>query len=467
VASRDLQLILVSLYSYFLESILLPAQSLARGRSYHRIRRFLETSQWWSAEQLRDFQWQELTRLLTIAFCSVPFYQRKYAAAGARLEDIRTWDDFQRLPPLTREEVNQHREELFPRDLTVRRLPHATGGSSGVPVRFYRTWQSYDWRLAATHRAYSWSGCRQGERTLYLWAAPLASQSFASRLRERAHAFLHRRLIVPTWLQNEALWEHTYHKALRFRPRFLVGYVSSLVNFARYLESRQLHLPTLRAVLTAAEPLPASVRGFLSQVFRVPVFETYGSREFMSIGAECDRHQGLHLNVENLVVEIASPDPDGYGDILVTDLHNLGTVFIRYVIGDLGRLASRSCPCRRGLPMLQTVAGRRADEIRLPGGRSVSGLFFVHVLKEIPEILQYQVRQESPDRVVLLLVLARELSASSQSRLRAELGTVLNDTEFEIRVVPSIPLGPSGKLHSVVAFRGPQPDPEPGGIPLE
>lgn len=457
----------MSLYSRVLERIFLPAQSLARGRSYHRIRRFLETSQWWSAEQLRDFQWRELTRLLAIAFRSVPFYQRKYAAAGARLEDIRTWDDFQRLPVLTREEVNQHREELFPLDLPLRRLAHATGGSSGVPVRFYRTWESYDWRLAATHRAYSWSGCRPGERTLNLWAAPLVSQSLTSRLRERAHAFLHRRLTVPTWLQDETLWERTWRKALRFRPRFLVGYVSSLVNFAHYLESRGLHLPSLRALITAAEPLPPSVRSFLGDVFRVPVFETYGSREFMSIGAECDRHEGLHLNVENLVVEITSSGPDGYGDILITDLHNLGTLFIRYGIGDASRLARRPCSCGRGLPLLEPVERSVADVITLPGGRVISPIFFRHVLKEIPEILQYQVRQESPDRLVLLLVLARELSASSKSRLRAELDAVLNDTDFEIRVVPSIPVGPTGKLHSVVAFRGPQPDPEPRGIPLE
>ena len=442
----------MSLYSRFLERILLPAQSLARGRGYHRIRRFLETSQWWSAEQLRDFQWQELTRLLAMAFRSVPFYQRKYAAAGARLEDIRTWDDFQRLPVLTREEVNQHREELFPRDLPVRRLPHATGGSSGAPVRFYRTWESYDWRLAATHRAYGWSGCRTGERSLYLWAAPLASQPFLHRLRERANAALYRRLIIPSWRQDPSLWEQTFRKALRFRPRYLVGYVSSLVHFARYLESRQLRLPFLRAVLTAAEPLSPSVRGFLGQIFRVPVFETYGSREFMSIGAECDRHEGLHLHVENLVVEVASPGPDGYGDILITDLHNLGTLFIRYAIGDLGRLARRACSCGRGLPLLDPVAGRTVDQIRLPGGQVVSGLFFVHLLKEFPEILQYQVRQPSQDRLVLLLVLARDLSASSRSLLDAELRRVLGQLDYEIRSVPAIPLGPAGKLQPVVGL---------------
>jgi phenylacetate-CoA ligase len=441
----------VGLYTRFLQHVLLPVGSFARGRSYHRLSKFLEQSQWWPPERLREFQWKELQKLLTIAFESVPFYQRKYAAAGARLEDIRSWEDFQHLPVLTREEVNQHREELFPSSLTAEKLPHATGGSTGVPVRFYRTWESYDWRLAATHRAYSWSGHRPGERTLYLWAAPLPSRSRWADLKTRLQALLERRLTVPTWLQNETLWQQAYQNARSFRPRYLVGYVSSLLGFARYLENRRLPIPSLRAVITAAEPLPPTVRRYLGDVFGAPVFETYGSREFMSIGAECERHEGLHLNVENLVVE-AAVAPDQPSDILITDLHNLGTVFIRYVIGDAGKLAAHSCSCGRGLPLLESVDGRTADRIKLSGGRTVSGLFFVHLLKELPEILQYQVRQESPDRVLVLLVLSRELSAPSRSLLDSELRRVLGNTEIVIRRVSEIPVGPTGKHQPVIGL---------------
>lgn len=457
----------MSLYSRFLQHVVLPAGSLARGRNYHRLSKFLEQSQWWPAERLREFQWGELRKLLKIAFESVPFYQRKYAAAGARLEDIRTWEDFQRLPILSREEVNQYREELFPASLKAEKLPHATGGSTGVPVRFYRTWESYDWRLAATHRAYSWSGHRPGERTLYLWAAPLPSHSRWADLKTRLQAVIERRLTVPTWLQNETLWQQAYQKACGFRPRYLVGYVSSLLGFARYLENRGLSIPSLQAVITAAEPLPHPVQRYLSEAFRAPVFQTYGSREFMSIGAECERHEGLHLNVENLVVETGAPAPDQPGDILVTDLHNLGTVFIRYAIGDAGKLAARACSCGRGLPLLESVDGRIADRIELSGGRTVSGLFFVHLLKELPEILQYQVRQESAERVRLLLVVSRELSASSRSLLDSELRRVLGNTEILIQVVPEIPVGPTGKHQPVIGLHHALGSERPPGDPLE
>ncbi len=455
----------MSLYSLLYDSLFLPLAAAARRRRYHQLRAFLERSQWWPAERLREFQWSELRKLLEIAFRSVPYYRRKYADVGARFEDIRSWDDFRRLPVLTRAEVNRHREELFPADFRGRRMPHATGGSTGEPVRFYRTRESYDWRLAATHRAYSWSGYRPGERTLYLWAAPLPTVSRWAAWKSCCHDLLERRLVIPTWLQNEALWQQAYQRALRFRPRYLVGYVSSLLGFARFLARRRARMPRLCSVIAAAEPLTPAVRAFLSETFDAPIFETYGSREFMSIGAECELHCGLHLHAENLVVETSSREPDQPGDILITDLHNLGTVFIRYAIGDAGRLADRPCACGRGLPLLESVDGRTADLIELPDGRTVSGLFFVHLLKELPEVLQYQVRQEEPERLTLLLVLARELSAPSRALLESELRKVLGETPYEIRSVARIPPGPSGKHQPVVGLRASAVNARPSEIP--
>src|SRR6185369_5170593 len=136
-------------------------------------RRFLEKSQWRSPEQIREFQWTALRKLLAHAFGSVPYYRQKYTDAGVQLEDVRSWDDFRRLPPLTREEIRDHREELCSTKYKGRLLPHATGGSSGVPTRFYRTYESYDWRTAAKDRVYTWSGWRLGERSIYLWGAPV------------------------------------------------------------------------------------------------------------------------------------------------------------------------------------------------------------------------------------------------------------------------------------------------------
>ena len=80
----------MNLYSQLLESVLLPAYDRVRSRQYMERRRFLEKSQWWQPEQIREFQWAELKNLLRHAFESIPYYQQKYRAAGTTFADIRT-----------------------------------------------------------------------------------------------------------------------------------------------------------------------------------------------------------------------------------------------------------------------------------------------------------------------------------------------------------------------------------------
>jgi len=440
-------------YSQVLESILLPAYYEVRGRTYPRLREFMERSQWWPREQLNDFQWREARLLFEHAFRSVPYYREKYRAAGIEIGDIQSREDFAKLPALTREEINTHRQELCSETVKGRLLPHATGGSSGVPTRFFITMDSYDWRCAASARAYSWSGCRIGERALYLWGAPVGRISPLQKLKVRSSKFLRREMTIPTFVQTPELWQQTFETALRFRPKFVIGYVSSLEQFAGFLLSRQLTIPGILAVLAAAEPVYPSTRDLVSQAFRAPLFETYGSREFMSIAAECEEHRGLHIHAENLLVETET-DSNGLGSqILITDLHNYGMPFIRYQIGDLGSLSETECPCGRPLPVLRKIEGRMLEVLRTADGRTVPGEFFPHLMKEVAEVREYQVQQRSLEEITLSVVLARPFSEDSQQLLRREMAKVFTlATRVTLNPVKAIPQLPSGKRRLTIGI---------------
>lgn len=445
----------LSLYSRILQSTLLPGYDRLRGRYYCRHRAFLEKSQWWRADQLRDFQWQELRRLLAHAFEKVPYYRQKYATAGVSLADIRNWDDFVRLPPLTREEVNRHREELCAKSYAGQLLPQATGGSSGTPTRFFITHESFDWRLAATERAYAWTGCQLGERTLYLWGAPVGHQPGWTRMKDGLFHWLRRELIINTFTQTEEFWARAWEQSIAFQPRFIVGYVSSLESFVRRAAGRGGRLRKLRAVLAAAEPVSEPIRQQVANQLQVPLYNTYGSREFMSIGVECERREGLHVNSENIVLETEHPPAEGPSEFLVTDLHNFGMPFIRYRIGDMGVLDAGSCACGRGLPRIHSIAGRSLDVLRGKDGRVVPGEFFPHLLKDIAEVIEFQVEQKSLERIIVSVVLARALSQESETLLKTELNkTFGSSTHVEIQAVDSIPLRASGKRRVTVGIGG-------------
>jgi phenylacetate-CoA ligase len=287
---------------------------------------------------------------------------------------------------------------------------------------------------------------------VYLWGAPVGAHSPLELWKTRAYERVQRQLVFSTFSQTDALWREIYQEMLAFRPVLVVGYVSSLERFAAFLQRERLTPPHIRAVIAAAEPLVPATREMIQQALQTPVYNTYGSREFMSIAGECERHSGLHVNAENLVVETRD-ESDEPSEILVTDLHNYGMPFVRYATGDLGRISRASCPCGRGLPMLDSIEGRMLDMLRTVDGRTVPGEFFPHLLKEVPEFAQYRVEQRSLDHVVISAVLERPLSEQSEALLRREIGKVFGPaTRWEVETVGEIPRLHSGKRRVTVGI---------------
>jgi phenylacetate-CoA ligase len=175
----------------------------------------------------------------------------------------------------------------------------------------------------------------------------------------------------------------------------------------------------------------------------------------MLIGAECEHHAGLHLTMEQLLVEVVDaegvPVPEGVeGDVVITDLTNFGMPFIRYANGDRAVMATAPCACGRGLPLLAAVTGRRLDVLVTPEGGQLPGEFFPHILKERASVQRFQVIQEVADAVTVRLV-APDWTAADSAWLRREVAATSGSAlRLEIEQVAEIPLTAAGKLQVVV-----------------
>jgi len=438
--------------SFVIERLAYPLHDFIGRRQYTGHCRFLQRSQWWDEEQVREHQWRELTRLLDSAF-QVPYYREKYAAAGAARDDIRTWDDYARLPKIVRQEINDNRNRLINPHYRGRLVASATGGSSGTPTRFCLTIESYDWRRAVRDRMYAWAGARAGEPSLLLWGSPIGRVPRAAQWKARLTAQLISSHTINTFSQSPALWAQVCRQFKQIQPRTVTAYVSSLEAFCQFVEATAEHLPPPRAVVSAAEPVFPPQRELVRRVLGSTLWVNYGSREFMSIACECEHHQGLHVQAENIVVEMEKPGLEPSA-LLVTDLHNAGMPFLRYEIGDAGRFLPGRCACGRGLPRLAGVEGRLLDLLRTSDGRVVPGEFFPHLIKDLPEIRQFQVEQVALDRIVIRTVLARPLSEASTHLLESETAKVFGEaTRIELEPVAEIPPLPSGKRQVTIGLR--------------
>ncbi|MEI8314487.1 MAG: phenylacetate--CoA ligase family protein [Verrucomicrobiota bacterium] len=441
-------------YGSTYRNLLWPAYEGLRGRQTHKLFHTAEARQWWSIDRLRDYQWQEITRLIRHAHAHTTWYRRVFEKLSLGPEDVRTLADFQRLPPLGKEEIRQSRDEMVATQQPGPLYAERTGGSTGVPLQYFYNRGSYEWRLAVSQRGYSWAGCEDGARQFYLWGEPIGTPPWPARLKTKLHnAFLRRRLVSSFRLTTDAL-----HRCVAeingFRPLTIIGYTNALALLAQHiLDTRPLrHQPT--GIITAAEGVNSLQRDVIQRAFGAPVFASYGSREFMLIGMECDQHNGLHLSADNLLIETIRPDgtlaaPGEVGEILVTDLHNFGMPLIRYKIGDLGVLTTRVCSCGRGLPLLERVEGRVLDMIRTPDGRMLPGEFFPHLMKEFESVRQFQVIQTRLDRLQIKLVLGNGNPVPRiEQEVRQRLGTSI---QLDIQAVDEIPVGKNGKFRVTIS----------------
>lgn len=99
----------------------------------------IEKAPFRSPEEIREKQFQDLCALLAHAEARVPYYRTMFRRVGIRSQDIRTWGDFAHLPILTKDIIRENQRELVREDVPVEKLsPHFSGGSTGVPLKFFR-----------------------------------------------------------------------------------------------------------------------------------------------------------------------------------------------------------------------------------------------------------------------------------------------------------------------------------------
>lgn len=444
------------MYRSLYRHVLLPLfDGVIKGRQTLRYWNAAEESQWWDRAQLETQQVHDLQQLLQHAQQTCPYYGQLWGEQGLDAGRVQSLDDFRRWPLITRDTIRQHRLKMRTTQ-PLQRITKATGGSSGEPLQFDLDTGSNDRRTAMMYRGYGWAGGEPGSKQLYVWGSHLGNVPTWKRWKADLHHCIDRHLILSCFEFTPAKMRSHLERWNRYRPEVVVGYTNPLYEFARFCEQHQLSPVPPQSIIVGAEKLHDFQRETLTRVFQAPVFETYGSREFMLIGAECDQHSGLHLSLENLLIEIldddGQPTPDGEeGNVVVTDLFNYGMPFVRYVNGDRAVAGFTNCACGRGLPLLNKVVGRQLDTLDTPDGRKIPGEFFPHLLKEFPAIRRFQVVQEAVQRILLKLVVDGGLTLADRERLLQEIyrctGT---EVEIQIQLVDDIPLTRAGKHRVVV-----------------
>jgi phenylacetate-CoA ligase len=338
-----------------------------------------------------------------------------------------------------------------------------TSGSSGQPVHVRYNAESRHWRDAVRWRGYGWGGYQVGMRALHYWGfLPGEIITWWKQRKMDLDRLFKRDHYVDCTPRDERSLAAAVEEIKRYRPHVIVAYAGGAGALARFIDERGLRAWDDIPVLTGAERLLDPDRAAIERSLG-PAFDTYGCREVMLIGSECEAHDGMHVAMENLLVEIVVREPGGAvraarpgetGEIAVTDLHNLACPMIRYINGDLATARDGApCRCGRTLPRIGPIEGRVTETLYDGAGRPVGGLVFNILLAAIGNVARnFQVTQRA-DRSIVFKIVPSEgerIPEREERLLRNQAERYLPGAPFVIEFVKEIPLSPAGKRRVVV-----------------
>lgn len=418
----------------------------------------LAETQWLAPEELEARQLRQLKRLLQFAISHSPYYARRFAETGAHLADFQSLIALRSLPILSRQDLQSAGESFFcnnvPRD-QGRVVELQTSGSTGEPVRVRKTgisqlildayaFRNHDWHQIPFAARYSNIRPKRDRHRIFPnWGKPF------NLLYETGPGQIIP-ITAPLDRQIELLRE--------FQPETLLIYPSNLRGLVDRWRDGGSGLPALSRIKTMGETLAPELRRDVAELTPgISIIDSYSSEECGSIALQCPDNSGYHVMSESLIVEILNDDdepcaPGEIGQVVVTDIHNLASPLIRYRIGDYAQ-AGATCSCGRGLPRIDKILGRQRNLVVKPNGERHWPLVGFRDFGAIAPIRQYQMIQETRERITVHFVTDEALNADQKAAFTRLIQKKL-EYDFDLEILDQredIPRQPSGKYEEFVS----------------
>ena len=201
---------------------------------------------------------------------------------------------------------------------------------------------------------------------------------------------------------NSRRVKEIYRIMYQYDPVWIIMPPSVAMIFADYIMQNNLEpIASLRSVELVKEWVSPKQRKYIEEAFHCRTVSLYSSYEMNAIAYECPEGH-LHILEENVLVEVMDGDkvlPEGEeGELVFTSLSNTIMPFVRYKIGDRGRISSGECICGCTGKRLELTKAKEDDMIQVENDIDVPAYEFVHAIRRTMnimelDILQYQVEQ--------------------------------------------------------------------------
>lgn len=414
-------------------------------------------------EEIRKRQERNLEQLMKHAYRHTVYYKSLFEKNGISFDDLSTPAlALENIPVLSKKIISQHIDDIIVDNIPRKQITKdSTGGSTGIPLVFYRDKECFLRRRAQELFFDKWIGYEIGDKVAFFVAArhhPKGSKKIKYKIRNTTGE----RLVAFDPYRIDREYMEDFLISLRsFQPEIIKCFPNSLFIFANFLKEKGVDDIRPRAVSCTGETLHKHQRDLFEEVFQCPVFEKYGSFEAGVAACECSEHNGLHMFLDGVFFEFINSDgkpaqPGEIARLILTDLFNYGFPLIRYKIGDVAMYTEKLCPCGSPLPLMTKLYGRDRDILVDENGNPKPGYLFVEVFNKNHIPGQFQVIQESRDKVMIKAVRKHGYGESHEKLILEKFNILLGrNIRVEMEYVDNIPREPSGKYKYVSSMISP------------
>jgi phenylacetate-CoA ligase len=388
---------------------------------------------------LRSNQWQKLRALVSGLLTSQGFYGQKFRAAGIRPSSVNRLEDFLKLPFTTKAELLAD-HLVFPpfgSNLTqalpdYTRFCQTSGTSSGQPMAWADTAQSWEAMLACWRRVYEGADLVKGKDRIFFAFSFGPFLGFWTAYEAATRDYL---AIPGGGLSSQARLEMMARygaTTLCCTPTYALR-LGELIGEASGIERLSLRV---NKIIVAGEPggsIP-EVRSRIEKLWDARVYDHHGMTEVGPVSYELTAMPG-HLVVieEAYFAEVIHPEtglevPEGgHGELVLTNLERSACPLIRYRTGDWVK--------KRVIDGRLTLEGGvigRVDDMVVLRGVNVYPSAIESIVRQFPEIVEFMVEQRKIDAMHEIELLI-EVPGNVAKSLLKKLEIKLRDT-FSLRI---------------------------------
>jgi phenylacetate-CoA ligase len=423
-----------------------------------------------SPEDMQALQWRRLKKQLQYNFENSVYYrEEKFQKAGLIPDDIHTFEDFQKIPLMTKDEHRRIQTESMrkfghpyglitcaPREKIVR--INSTSGTTGQPTLYTLTENDIKVLNEMHCRKYWRTGLRPGH--IVLQALSLSMFTGGLPLSDGLQSM--GLGVVPVGIEGGT--RRVLDFALLTKPDVLIATPSFgeyLIEQAPKLIGQDARELGIRWFYCAGEPgagIP-SLRNKLQEGFGARVFDhTGGGHAFHGISCETEPYAGMHfISADHCVLELVDPqtkDPieishGALGEMVFSFIGWEGGPFMRYALGDLIQIYTEACSC--GWPEVRFKILGRADDMLIIKGVNLYPSALKRLVGELEPrttgalriLLEQPGPLVKPPLKICIEYGFKDISAKDKHKLKAELTQLIKD---RLRVSPDIELVPPFSL---------------------